>query len=413
VTGRPFYGWIVVAAAALVLFLAYGTQFAFGVFYAALLAEFGWSRASVSGAFSLYTLVYSGFALVAGRLTDRWGPRAVIALGGLLLGAGLAGMSGASAIWHVFFLYGAVAALGMSTAYVPCTATVVRWFVRRRGLAVGLASAGGSLGTFVLPPVAHLLVSRLGWRGAYVVFGLAIAIALGLLAQLMRREPEAMGLRPDGDPPAAAPEPVDHAAPAREDWTPGAAIRSRAFWMLFAVFGATWLPVFVPLVHLVPHARDLGVAPYWAATLVSATGMGAIAGRVLMGAVSDRVGRRPALALGLVLQAASFAGFVAARELPALYAIALAFGFSYGAVSTMLPATVSDFFGRRHAGALVGMYFGLGAPIIALGPVGAGWIYDRTGGYTLAWWLSAAANGLALALLAGARAPRRGEAHAR
>jgi MFS family permease len=298
----------------------------------------------------------------------------------------------------------------MSTAYVPCTATVVRWFVRRRGLAVGLASAGGSLGTFVLPQVAHLLVSRLGWRAAYVVFGLAIAIALGLLAQLMRREPEALGLRPDGDPPGAAPEPAERAVPVGAEWTPGAAIRSRAFWMLFAVFGATWLPVFVPLVHLVPHARDLGIAAYWAATLVSATGIGAIAGRVLMGAVSDRVGRRPALALGLVLQALSFAGFVVARELPALYATALAFGFAYGAVSTMLPATVSDFFGRRHAGALVGMYFGLGAPIIALGPVAAGWIYDRTGSYALAWWLSAAANGLALALLAGARAPQRDEA---
>jgi MFS family permease len=170
-SGRVFYGWTVVAAAFFVLFMAYGTQYAFGVFFAALVDEFGWSRASLSGVFSLYAAVYSGFALVAGRLTDRWGPRTVIGIGGALLGAGLVAMSRVGALWQPYVLYGTVAALGMSTAYVPCHATVVRWFTRRRGLAVGLASAGGSLGTFVLPPVAHFLVSRLGWRWSYVVFG--------------------------------------------------------------------------------------------------------------------------------------------------------------------------------------------------------------------------------------------------
>jgi len=163
-SARVYHGWIIVGGAFVVLLLAYGTQYAFGVFFTALLAEFHWSRASLSGAFSLYAFVYSAFGLVAGRLTDRWGPRIVIASGGVLLGAGLAGMSAVTALWQPYVLYGAVAALGMSTAYVPCNATVVRWFVRQRGLAVGVASAGGSVGTFVLPPVAHWLVSALGWR---------------------------------------------------------------------------------------------------------------------------------------------------------------------------------------------------------------------------------------------------------
>ena len=180
--GHVFYGWTVVTAAGLILFMAYGTQYAFGVFFAALVEEFGWSRASVSGVFSLYAAVYSGFALVAGRLTDRWGPRTVIAIGGALLGAGLVAMSRVGALWQPYLLYGTIAALGMSTAYVPCNATVARWFTRRRGLAVGLASAGGSLGTLALPPVAHFLVSRLGWRWSYVVFGLAIFLTLNALA---------------------------------------------------------------------------------------------------------------------------------------------------------------------------------------------------------------------------------------
>ena len=138
---------------------------------------------------------------------------------------------------------------------------------------------------------------------------------------------------------------------------------------------------------------------------MSALGIAAVAGRVLMGALSDRIGRRAALAAGFALQAIAFAAFPSARALPALYAAAAAFGFSYGAISALFPAVVSDFFGREHSGSLVGLLFTLAAPLAAGGPVGAGWIYDRTGGYEPAWWLSAGFNVLALALLACARPP--------
>ncbi|OGL19507.1 MAG: hypothetical protein A3K12_02995 [Candidatus Rokubacteria bacterium RIFCSPLOWO2_12_FULL_71_19] len=400
---RPlFYGWVVVAGAFVVLFLAYGAQYAFGVFFAALLEEFGLSRASLAGAFSLYAFVYSGCGALSGRLTDGLGPRAVIALGGGFLGLGLMGMSQVSAIWHPFVLYGIVAALGMSTAYVPCSATVVRWFVEQRGLAIGIATAGGSLGTFALPPIAYLLVTSVGWRWAYVVFGSVILVALNLVAVVMRPDPESLGLAPDGRPPGAAGRRADGGA---RGFSVREATRTGAFWMVWAVFAATWVPVFVPLVHLVPFAQDLGVPALLAATLVSALGIAAVAGRVLMGALSDRIGRRAALAAGFALQAIAFAAFPSARALPALYAAAAAFGFSYGAISALFPAVVSDFFGREHSGSLVGLLFTLAAPLAAGGPVGAGWIYDRTGGYEPAWWLSAGFNVLALALLACARPP--------
>jgi MFS family permease len=401
--GRVFYGWTVVTAAGLVLFMAYGTQYAFGVFFAALVEEFGWSRASVSGVFSLYAAVYSGFALMAGRLTDRWGPRTVIAIGGALLGAGLVAMSRVGALWQPYLLYGTIGALGMSTAYVPCNATVAKWFTRRRGLAVGLASAGGSLGTFALPPVAHFLVSRLGWRWSYVLFGLAIFLTLNALAVLMRRDPETVGLAPDGDRPARGATPPG--SPVR-DWTIRRALRSRRFWILYGVFTATWTPVFIPLVHLVPMARGLGVPPLLAATLVSAVGAAALIGRLVMGGASDRIGRRGALAIALALQTGAFAGFAQSHALPALYASSLVFGFSYGAASTLFPATVADVFGREQAGTLAGLLFALAGSMAALGPVIAGFIYDRAGDYQLAWWLSAGCNGLALLLIMSFPLPR-------
>src|SRR5262249_15821514 len=213
---------------------------------------------------------------------------------------------------------GVLAALGMPTAFVPCGATVARWFVRRRGLAAGIASAGGRLGAFALAPFAQLLVSNLGWRWAYVIFGTAILVVLNLLAPLLKRDPEAMGLAPDR---GAAGSSVCAGIPATRDYTVPQALRSRAFWVLLALLTATWIPVFNPLVHLVPLARGLGIEAMLAATLVSALGMAAIAGRVALGTLSDRVGRRPALALSLALQVGGLPrirrGELAARPLRA------------------------------------------------------------------------------------------------
>jgi len=399
----PFYGWVVVGAAFSVLFMAYGAQFSFGVFFSALLEEFGWSRAALSGAFSLYAFGYSGLAVVSGWLTDRLGPRAVIATGGIFLGAGWIAMSFTQSLWHPYVFYGVVAALGMSTAFVPCGATVARWFIRRRGLAAGLASAGGSLGAFALPPAAQFLVSSVGWRWAYVIFGAAILVALNALAPLMKRDPESLGLRPDGDP--SAPH-GSAGLPHARDYTMGQAMRSRAFWVLFALFACTWIPVFTPLVHLVPLARGLGVEPMLAATLVSALGMAAIAGRLVLGTLSDRIGRRPAIGIGLGLQIVAFLGFTAAGALPGLYVASVAFGFSYGAISALFPAVVTDFFGRGQAGSLVGLLFATAGCLAALGPLGAGFIYDRTRSYGPAWMGSAALNVVALGLLRWARPPR-------
>jgi MFS family permease len=390
-----FYGWVVVIGAFLVLFVAYGAQYSFGVFFAALLDEFGWSRASLAGAFSVYAFVYCALGFPAGRFTDRWGPRVVIAWGGVLLGVAMAAMATVTELWQVYLLYGGAAAFGMGTAYIPCNTTVVRWFVRRRGLAAGIASSGGSAGTFVVPPVAHLLVDAAGWRAAYVVFGAAIVVLLSVVARLMRRDPESMGQYPDGDdrPPVHGVAGPPRSAPL------GEVTRTLGFWLLAAAFTATWIPVFVPLVHVVPLARDLGFSAAVGASLVSAIGVGAVVGRLLMGAVSDHIGRRTAVAISMALQAVAFAGFALVRELVPLYLVALVFGYSYGAISTLFAPIVGDFFGREQAGGLVGLLFAIAGSTAAWGPLAAGAIYDTTGSYVRAFVLAAAFNLLAVLLV--------------
>jgi MFS family permease len=371
------------------------------VFFSALLQEFRWSRASLSGVFSVYAFAYCVFGFPAGRLSDAFGPRRVIAGGGLILGSAMAAMALVHELWQPYVIYGLVAALGMGTAYVPCNSTVVKWFARRRGLAAGLANTGASAGTLVLPPLAQLAVGALGWRGAYLVLGAAVFVIVNAVAPLMRRDPESMGLHPDG---AASPPP---AAPGgASGLSLPAAMRTRAFWLLGAAFSATWIPVFIPLVHLVPFARDLGHSPLAAASVVSATGAGAVVGRLVMGWVSDRIGRRPTIGVSMLLQAAAFLAFTAARELPALYATAFLFGYSYGTISTLFSAIVGDFFGHAQAGSLVGFLFMLAGSVGAWGPLVAGALHDATGTYRTVFLLSAGFNVLAVTLLATCRPPR-------
>jgi MFS family permease len=249
-------------------------------------------------------------------------------------------------------------------------------------------------------------VAAVGWRTAYVVFGAAIFVVLNLVARVMRRDPESVGLHPDG---AAAPAAAAGAeTPA---WSLGRAMRSRAFWMLGAAFSATWVPVFIPLVHIVPFARDLGYSALTGAWVVSTLGIGAVAGRLVMGGLSDRIGRKTAVGIAMALQAVGFLGFLLAGRGPALlFGAALVFGYSYGATSTLFPAIVGDYFGRRQAGALVGVLFALAGSMGGWGPLIAGALYDATGGYDLTWLLASALNVLALALLALSRPPREARA---
>ncbi len=331
--------------------LAYGVQYAFGLFFAALSAEFGWSRASLAGVFSLYAGTYSFLGLVAGRLTDRWGPRRVVAVGGVLLGLGL-GLSGLVRALPPLYATYVVAAMGMSTAYVPCSSTAVRWFAARRGLAVGLVMAGAGVGVLVCPPLIALLIERLGWRAAYHVLGLVLATGLIGLSRLLVREPAARGLtayggvardRGNGRAPAALP-----------GWPPSRALRHPSFLALAGVYTATWIPVFLAPVHLVPLAQDLGLPPVVGAAALSALGAGSLAGRVGMGAVSDRIGRRGALAVSLGLQVVSFVGLALPTGAASLLAAAALYGVAYGGVTALMPAIVADASARPTRGAWSG-----------------------------------------------------------
>jgi len=387
------------------MFLAYGLQFSYGVFVVGMDGEEGWSRADTALPYALYVFLYSALSAATGRATDRHGPRRVIALGAVLLGLGWGASALVTAPWQLNLTLGLCAAFGMSVAWVPCNATVARWFTRRRGTAVALASSGASFGNFVVPPLAALAMTTWGWRATLAALALASAAAILLAARHMVRDPESVGQYPDGEAPAAGAVGATAAADAAD-------AGPRAFRLVLAMYFASWLVVFVPFVHVAPYAADLGLPTVAAASVLSAIGIGGVVGRLSSGIFSDRLGRLPSLIAVFALQALSFTQFLLADGLLALWLGALVFGFSYGGVVTLLPPLCGDLFGRARVASVVGTIFAVAGAPAAVGPWGAGWLYDLLGGYDLAFGGAVVLNLLALVLALVLRRELRTAAHA-
>tara|TARA_Y100001936_G_scaffold28773_1_gene27039 strand:+ start:2267 stop:3502 length:1236 start_codon:yes stop_codon:yes gene_type:complete len=391
---QKFFGWRIVGAAFTVLFVVYGIQFSFGTFVGDVVDDTGWSENRLQLIFAIYIGLYSALSAISGWLTDRMGPRPVVAVGAVLLTSGYLLWATANNIIVVAIGMAIVAPLGMSCSWVPCNATVVRWFVVRRGFATAIATAGGSLANILVPPIAAVLVSAYGWRVAILAMSLTGGICMLLSSSVLERDPEGVGQKPDGriEPTGGLTEDLE------EGMTPAEAWRSRTYWKIFGMYALTFVAVFVPFVHGVQFAQSLGASLQTASTVISAIGIGGLIGRLVMGPVSDRIGRKNAVMLALFLETASFLGMAGANSLWLLYLSAATFGFAYGGGVVVFPPLVADFFGRAHAGSIVGRIFATAGTMAAIGPYTAQVLRDALGNYRWAFLLSGIANGLALLL---------------
>ena len=387
-----FRGWYIVAAGFLVLFVVYGLQFSYGEFRLAATEEEGWSQTSLSLIFAIYIGVYSALSAVSGWATDRFGPRVTVAFGALVLSSGYLLWARAESLLAVAMALAVIAPIGMSCSWVPVNATAVRWFVRRRGAASAIVTAGGSVGNIVGPPIAASLIAANGWRTALSAMAVGGLVLLLVAAALLAKSPESVGLFPDGDSEAPL---TDVAEPAL---SPREAGRTGTFWIMWAMYSVTFLVVFVPFVHGSAFAVGLGVSNLSAATVISSIGIGGLIGRLSVGWISDRIDRRRAVVFSLALQVVAFLGFASADGLVALYPSAVAFGFGYGGAVAVFPALVADYFGRASAGSIVGRMFASAGTMAAVGPYVAALIFDTTGSYRSAFAIAAGLNGGAMLL---------------
>jgi len=398
-----FYGYVVVAACFGIIALMWGTLHSFGVFLKPLTAEFGWTRAATSGALSLSFILLGLLGMVAGKLTDRFGPKVVITVCGLFLGSGYLLLSQLNSIWQLYLFLGVFVGAGMGGSFAPLASTVARWFVKRRGLMTGIAVSGLGVGTLILSPIANWLISSYGWRTAYMVLGATVLTLIILAAQFLRRDPSQVGQVPYGE---------NASAEINAARAPGFSFREALHtWQLW-VLGVAWLcfcfSIEAVLAHIVPHAIGLGVSAASASLILAVTGGLSTVGRIVMGMAGDKIGNKLVLIICFGLLSISLFGILPAQELWMLYLFALIFGFGYGGIATLSSPIVAEQFGLSSHGVILGAVIFSGTIGEASGPVIAGYIFDATGSYNLAFLICALTGVTGLVLVSRLRPSRLG-----
>ncbi|HEY82840.1 MAG TPA: MFS transporter [Dehalococcoidia bacterium] len=402
---RFFYGYVVAAACFAIQGIGIGTFISFGVFFKPLLNEFGWSRAAISGASSVSFLVAGLLGIFVGSLNDKFGPKLIMTITGFFFGLGYLLMSQLEALWQLYLFYGVVIGLGMSSIDVIMLSTVARWFVRRRGVMTGMVKVGTGAGQLVIPLLASVFIAAYGWRNAYIIIGAMVLVLIISIGRLLRRDPGEMGLLPDGD--------GETVVVGENDLTGGGlsldeARRTREFWTLCVVNLAVVYCLLTVMVHIVPHARDIGISAIKAAGILSTIGGVSMVGRLVTGIAIDRMGSKRAMMGSLLILIISFSWLLMAKELWMLYLFAVVYGLAHGGIFTVISPIVAEHFGISSHGVIFGIVVFSGTIGGAIGPLLAGHIFDLTGSYQLVFLILAALGTVSLVLTSLLR-PVRGE----
>ena len=391
-----FYGYLIVGLAFIMMFVFWGAFYAFGIFFKPILKEFGWTRAITAGAFSLCSIVQGLLGIAMGGLTDKFGARLVMTLCGLLLGLGYLLMSQLSAIWQLYLFYGVIVGAGMGGSFAPLMSTVARWFMRRRSTMTGIVSAGTGIGALIGPPVVSRLIPGYGWRVSYVILGSIVLAVIILCAQLMRRDPSRMGQVAYGED-TGKKKALERNA---RELSLREAVCTIQFWIVFGMIFSLGFCVFAIMVHIIPHAAELGISTISAANILATIGGASVFGKVLLGRAADRIGSRQTFIIGFFLMLVALVMVLPAKGELILYLFASLFGFALGGCVSSESPIVAELFGLSSHGLILGVIafsFLLGG---AVGPFLFGYIFDVSGSYQWGFLVCAAMSFVGLILTA-------------
>jgi MFS family permease len=371
------YGWVVVAAAFTLMFVGFAAAYSFAAFFSAFEAEFGASRGDVALVFSVAAFLWFLLGAPGGMAADRFGPRRVALLGVASLAAALGLAAEARSLAVLYATYSIGIGLGVGLVYVPSIGAVQPWFGANRAFASGLAVAGIGAGNIAGPLLAAWWIGLFGWRGAYHALAVFVLVLGGVAALAIRQQPALAAAGPASGIPLQL------------------AVRTPAFWFIYASLVLSCVGLFVPMVHLSPYAQDAGYTEAQGVTLVSLIGLGSLLGRFTVGGIADRLGRMPSLAAMYVGLGVMLLLWWSTTAWWLLAVFALVFGICYGAYVALVPTIVMDLYGARSVSGIIGcLYTGAGIGTL-LGPWLAGAAFDALGSYDLPILAAAALSFLA------------------
>lgn len=411
-----YYGWLIVGIAFVTMAIGVTARTAFSLLMPPLIDEFGWDRGLAAGAFSFGFLVSAVLSPIVGRVMDVRGPRVVIMTGVTLLSVGLFLAPSIEQPWHLYTTLGVLVGGGANMmTYTAHSQFLPNWFVRRRGLAISIAFAGAGAGAILLLPWLQSIILGDGWRAACLAIGLLVVLAAAPLNLLVRKKPEEIGLMPDGEAPPAsasgprhAPHVVDSAWVAVE-WTLARAARTARFWWIVLGYFCALVAWYAVQVHQTKYLTEIGFTPLVAAWALGAVSVVGIPGQIILGALSDRIGREWIWTAGCTGFAICYAALIALEQAPStalLYVMVFAQGFFGYALTSVMGPIVAEIFEGPHYGSIFGT---ITVALIgggAAGPWIAGVIHDASGSYRLAFLLIIGCC-LASAIAIWIAAPRR------
>jgi len=391
--GSIFYGWIVVVAFFFFMMIGNGLRYSFGVFLTPIEQDFDLTRTATAGIFSIYMIIASLAATPAGWFLDRYGPRIIGIIMGFFAGLGLFLTGQAYGFWHLYITYGFLFALGTGINFYIAMAVTSRWFVQKRGLALGIVGTGVGIGTTVIPWFASYLISIYGWRTSCLILApIALLITIGS-SLFLRKDPSEVNALPDGDIASVA---ISESGDTRndtkmEEFSLTQALKTRSYWVIFLIWIIVSSCFHMVMAHVVAGAIGLGVPSVGAAIILSGIGIFSVPGRLLIGAAADRFEKKKILIVCALAMAGGLIILTTSSSLSMLYLFTLIFGFFYGGIGPAYTALIPESFGLSHIGIIMGtlaIAWGVGG---AIGPALGGYVFDTTGDYYRAYLVGAVA----------------------
>ena len=401
---KKFYGYTIVTAAFIILLVMIGSVMTFGVFITPMSEEFGWGYATITGALSVSILISGFLGILSGKLCDKFGPKKVVLISNLFFGAGLVLMSQVNTIWQLYLFYGGILAIGMSSAIAPLQSTVVKWFVKKRGLIVSIFLMGLTSGSMVMPLIANQLILLWGWRTAYAVLGATSFSVVLIAAMYLKNDPAEIGELPYG---ASETEEPGSAAMPTSGFSLREAFGTVQLWLLCAFFFLAAFAMMTIMTHIVPHAINLGISSTVAAVIMATIGGVSTAAMIPNGFLTDKIGvHKTAIILTIMLLISMIWLSASGDGILPLFLFAVVFGIAFSGLDILLALLSSNLFGLIALGTIIGFVNAILQFGGAIGPLVAGIIFDSNGSYQSAFIICAVLSVIAVFITFFLKPPR-------